>query len=127
MTKIEPARTFRVQVILTSEEMAAIDEFRFERRMPNKAAAVRELIRRGMTADQYKCRFGYNRRRPLMCHWLLRFYAARAVRNGLALRIRRRPIVAEPELRRRGGSRPVALEELLTRRDARRTNGRGSP
>jgi predicted transcriptional regulator len=79
------------------------------------------------SAADYKRRFGYNRRRPLMCLWLLRFYAERAVRNGLALRIRRRPIVAEPELRRRGGSRPVALEELLTRRDARRTNGRASP
>jgi len=79
------------------------------------------------SAADYKQHFGYNRRRPLMCHWLRRFYAERAVRNGLALRIRRRPIVAEPELRRRGGSRPVALEELLTRRDARRTNGRGSP
>jgi predicted transcriptional regulator len=78
-------------------------------------------------AADYKRQFGYNRRRPLMCRWLLRFYAERAVRNGLALRIRRRPIVAEPELRRRGGSRPVALEELLTRRDARRTNGRASP
>lgn len=79
------------------------------------------------SAAEYKRRFGYNRRRPLMCHWLLRFYAERAVRSGLALRIRRRPIVAEPELRRRGGSRPVALEELLTRRDARRATGRSSP
>ena len=79
------------------------------------------------SAADYKRQFGYNRRRPLMCHWLLRFYAERAVRNGLALHIRRRPIVAEPELRRRGGSRPVALEELLTRRDARRMNGRASP
>ncbi|PYM75985.1 MAG: hypothetical protein DME10_02500, partial [Candidatus Rokuibacteriota bacterium] len=79
------------------------------------------------SAADYKRKFGYNRRRPLMCRWLLRFYAERAVRNGLALRIRRRPIVAEPELRRRGGSRPVALEELLTRRDARRTSGRASP
>lgn len=47
--------------------------------------------------------------------------------RGLALRIRRRPIVAEPELRRRGGSRPVALEELLSRRDARRLAERGGP
>ncbi len=85
------------------------------------------LLGHETSAAEYKRRFGYNRRRPLMCHRLLRFYTERAVRSGLALRIRRRPIVAEPELRRRGGSRPVALEELLTRRDARRTTRRGSP
>jgi hypothetical protein len=42
MRKSESARTFRVQVILSSEELSAIDEFRFERRMPTRAAAVRE-------------------------------------------------------------------------------------
>jgi predicted transcriptional regulator len=80
-----------------------------------------------IVAAEYKLRFGYNRRRPLMCRMLLRLYAERAIRSGLALRIRRRPIVAEPELRRRGGLRPVALEELLTRRDARRLAERGGP
>jgi hypothetical protein len=76
---------------------------------------------------EYKRRFGYNRGRPLMCRALCRLYAERAVRSGLALRIRRRPIVADPELRRRGGLRPATLEELLTRRDARRAAGRGEP
>ena len=76
---------------------------------------------------EYERRFGYNRGRPLMCHALCRLYAERAVRSGLASRIRSRPIVADPELRRRGGMRPVTLEELLTRRDARRAAGRGGP
>lgn len=74
----------------------------------------------GLTADDYKRRFGYNRGRPLMCRALRRLYADRAVRNGLASRIRQRPILARPELRRRGGARTIALEELLTRRDVRR-------
>ena len=74
----------------------------------------------GLTADEYKRRFGYNRGRPLMCRALRSFYADRAVRNGLAARIRQRPILARPELRRRGGARTIALEELLTRRDVRR-------
>ena len=74
----------------------------------------------GLSAAEYKTRFGYNRGRPLMCRSLARLYAERAVRNGLADRIRSRPIVAQPALRRRGGMRPVTLEELLTRRDARR-------
>ena len=74
----------------------------------------------GMTADEYKRRFGYNRGRPLMCRALSRLYAERAVKNGLAARIRQRPILVRPELRRRGGARTIALEELLTRRDVRR-------
>jgi predicted transcriptional regulator len=80
-----------------------------------------------LTAAEYKVRFGYNRGRPLMCRTLARLYAERAVRNGLADRIRIRPIVAEPALRRRGGMRPVTLEELLTRRDARRAAGGSGP
>ena len=74
----------------------------------------------GLTADEYKRRFGYNRGRPLMCLALRSLYADRAVRNGLASRIRQRPILTRPELRRRGGARTIALEELLTRRDVRR-------
>jgi ROS/MUCR transcriptional regulator protein. len=80
-----------------------------------------------LTAPEYKVRFGYNRGRPLMCRSLARLYAERAVRNGLADRIRIRPIVAQPALRRRGGMRPVTLEELLTRRDARRAASGGEP
>ncbi len=80
-----------------------------------------------LTAPEYKARFGYNRGRPLMCRSLARLYAERAVRNGLADRIRSRPIVAQPALRRRGGMRPVTLEELLTRRDARRAASGGEP
>ena len=72
----------------------------------------------GTTAILYKNRFGYNRRRPLMALSLRQDYAARAVATGLAARIRRRPILVEPELRRRGGARPIALEEFLTRREA---------
>ena len=89
------------------------------------AASFRQLTNthlrsHGMTADEYKRRFGYNRGRPLMCRALSRLYAERAVKNGLAARIRQRPILVRPELRRRGGARTIALEELLTRRDVRR-------
>jgi hypothetical protein len=74
----------------------------------------------GVSADEYKRRFGYNRRRPLMCRALWRLYAARAVRVGLADRIRSRPILTQPELRRRGGTRTITLEERLTRQEAQR-------
>jgi ROS/MUCR transcriptional regulator protein len=73
-----------------------------------------------LNAEEYKQRFGYNRGRPLMCAELCRLYTDRAVKTGLASRIRERPILVRPELRRRGGTRTIALEELLTRRDVRR-------
>src|SRR5215831_4405692 len=56
----------------------------------------------GITARDYKRRFGYNRGRPLMCLTLQRLYVERAVKSGLAAQIRCRPILAQPELRRRG-------------------------
>ena len=73
----------------------------------------------GLTADEYKRRFGYNRRRALMCGALRRVYADRALRTELASRISWRPIVHEPALRRLGGMRPTTLEERLTRADRR--------
>ena len=69
----------------------------------------------GLTSDEYKERFGYNRRRPLMADFVRRMHASNAVRSGLALRIRRRPIVEDRELRRLGGRREHRLEETLTR------------
>jgi predicted transcriptional regulator len=70
------------------------------------------------SAAEYKRRFGYNRRRPLMCLGLQRLYAERAVRVKLADHIRIRPVLIAPELRQRGGRRPIALEERLTRAEA---------
>jgi hypothetical protein len=36
--------------MLDSDELRAVDTFRFEHRMPSRAAAVRELFRLGLTA-----------------------------------------------------------------------------
>lgn len=44
-------RAERLQVMLTAEELAALDDWRFTRRMPSRASAVRELLRRGLAAD----------------------------------------------------------------------------
>lgn len=68
-----------------------------------------------LTTIAYKQRFGYNAGRALMCRALRRLYAARAADQGLAKRIRRNPLLTQPELRRRGGLRKIALEEYLTR------------
>jgi hypothetical protein len=45
-------RTVRLEVILPADELAAIDEFRFQARMPSRAAAVRELLRRGLASAE---------------------------------------------------------------------------
>ena len=39
----------RLQVMLSPEELTAIDDFRFKHRMPTRAAAVRELLKMGLT------------------------------------------------------------------------------
>ena len=39
----------RLQVMLSPEELTAIDDFRFRHRMPTRAAAVRELLKLGLS------------------------------------------------------------------------------
>ena len=38
-----------LQVMLSPDELAAVDDFRFKHRMPTRAAAVRELLKLGLT------------------------------------------------------------------------------
>jgi hypothetical protein len=42
-------REERLQIMLSPDELAAVDNFRFAHRMPSRAAAVRELFRLGLT------------------------------------------------------------------------------
>lgn len=39
--------------MLTHEELQALDTWRFSRRMPSRAAAIRELLRRGLSAEGF--------------------------------------------------------------------------
>ena len=55
-------REERLQVMLTDRELKALDDFRFKRRMPSRAAAIREILRRGLAADGFDIGA---RRRPL--------------------------------------------------------------
>ncbi len=43
----------RLQLMLTPEELEVVDEFRFKHRMPTRAAAVRELPKRGLSAEGF--------------------------------------------------------------------------
>jgi hypothetical protein len=46
-------REQRLQIMLTPEELAALDDFRYKQRIPSRAAAVRELLRRGLGVEAY--------------------------------------------------------------------------
>jgi len=43
----------RLQIMLNPEELVLIDDFRFKKRMPSRAAAVRELLKRGLAAEGF--------------------------------------------------------------------------
>ncbi len=43
----------RLQIMLTPDELRALDDWRFQRRMPSRAAAVRELLKRGLAAEGF--------------------------------------------------------------------------
>lgn len=43
----------RLQIMLTADELQTVDDWRFTRRMPSRAAAVRELLRRGLEAEGF--------------------------------------------------------------------------
>jgi metal-responsive CopG/Arc/MetJ family transcriptional regulator len=50
MAPAERRRTERLQICLEPDELRKIDDFWFKARMPNRAAAVRELLRRGLAS-----------------------------------------------------------------------------
>lgn len=51
MSELE--RGERLQIMLSPEELRALEDWRFARRMPSRAAAVRELLRRGLAAEGF--------------------------------------------------------------------------
>jgi hypothetical protein len=50
-------RTLRLQIIVSSEALKEIDDFRFAHRIQNRAAAVRELFRRALCIPEQDGRF----------------------------------------------------------------------
>ena len=51
----------RLQIMLTKEELEALDNWRFQRRMPSRAAAIRELLKRGLAAEGFELAEGGSR------------------------------------------------------------------
>lgn len=42
-----------LQIMLSGDELTLLDTFRFKTRMPSRAAAVRELLKRGLAAEGF--------------------------------------------------------------------------
>jgi hypothetical protein len=53
MLPSDHSRDERLQIMLSAEELVVLDDFRFQARMPSRAAAVRELLKRGLAAEGY--------------------------------------------------------------------------
>jgi antitoxin component HigA of HigAB toxin-antitoxin module len=51
MSELE--RPERLQIMLSVDELRALENWRFDKRMPSRAAAVRELLRRGLDSDGF--------------------------------------------------------------------------
>ena len=49
----ELTRDERLQIMLTQAELRIVDTWRFTKRMPSRAAAIRELLKRGMAAEGF--------------------------------------------------------------------------
>jgi hypothetical protein len=49
----EVTRGERMQIMLTVAELKALDDWRFAKRMPSRASAIRELLKRGLAADGF--------------------------------------------------------------------------
>lgn len=66
-------RSERLQIMLTDDELAALDDFRFRYRMPSRAAAVRHILMQGLgvqnivsaNARERSADFGVVQARPL--------------------------------------------------------------
>jgi hypothetical protein len=43
----------RLQLMLTPEELTVLDDFRYKTRMPSRASAVRELLKRGLASEGF--------------------------------------------------------------------------
>jgi hypothetical protein len=68
-------RIERLQVVVPTDELTAIDDFQFRERIPTRAAAVRELLRRGLAATNQDSYPGFVAPRQAL-------YAASAARKA---------------------------------------------
>jgi hypothetical protein len=47
----ELSRPDRLQIMLSADELRVLDDWRFTYRLPSRAAAIRELLKRGLAVE----------------------------------------------------------------------------
>ncbi len=47
-------REIRLQIMISDQELDAVETWRFKSRMPSRASAIRELLRRGLIAEGFE-------------------------------------------------------------------------
>jgi len=50
---VDLTRGERLQIMLTPQELRTLDDWRFRSRMPSRAAAIRELLKRGLAGEGF--------------------------------------------------------------------------
>ena len=55
----------RLQIMLDPEELDAVDDFCFKKRMPSRAAAVRELLKRTAAVGAKSSAYGVTGKTPV--------------------------------------------------------------
>lgn len=55
VSELPALRSVRLQIMLDRDELQAIDDWRYSHRMPSLAAAIRDLIRRGLSSGNVAC------------------------------------------------------------------------
>ena len=51
---MKKGRMQRLQIMLDDAELAALETWRFTKQMPSRAAAIREILRRGLAAEGFE-------------------------------------------------------------------------
>lgn len=55
VSELPALRSVRLQIMIDRDELQAIDDWRYSHRMPSLAAAIRDLIRRGLCSGDAAC------------------------------------------------------------------------
>jgi hypothetical protein len=58
MAETARSRPKRLRVVLNPDELAAVENFRLRNHIPSRAAAVRELLKRGHAAERRETSYG---------------------------------------------------------------------
>ena len=65
MAESTKKRGERLQIMLDPEELDAVDDFCFKKRMPSRAAAVRELLKRTAAVGAKSSAYGVTGKTPV--------------------------------------------------------------